>query len=328
MSERAIVVGAGVSGLSSALALSEAGYGVEIVTDRPTERTTSAVAGACWYPFHVGAYEPGWAERTYEWFVDLAGDPASGVTIATCREYFENPLTDEQIERDFWWRGLTGIDFQILPPAAARGENSCAAILQFTVPVIRMPDYLRWLTDRLTARGVEIHQRVVKRFDDLFDAGRVVVNCTALGSRELCGDESVFPAQGQVVVVKNWGLTEMSFGTGDEAWPIYLIPRGTDVVLGGTFRPGVWSEEADEVDAREIRARCAELDPRAAGAEVVGTRTGLRPCRRTGPRVEAERCEGGLVVHNYGHSGGGVTLSWGCAEEVVRLVQAHRFGIW
>jgi len=47
---------------------------------------------------------------------------------------------------------------------------------------------------------------------------------------------------------------------------------------------------------------------------------GLRPVRST-VRVEAERISPDrLLVHNYGHGGAGITLSWGCATEVVRLI--------
>jgi D-amino-acid oxidase len=37
-------------------------------------------------------------------------------------------------------------------------------------------------------------------------------------------------------------------------------------------------------------------------------------------RLEAEQRGGTRVVHCYGHGGAGVTLSWGCADEVVALV--------
>jgi D-amino-acid oxidase len=62
MAERALVVGCGVSGLTSAIALAEAGFQVTIWTRDLPPRTTSNVAGAIWYPYKV---EP--LERVAEW---------------------------------------------------------------------------------------------------------------------------------------------------------------------------------------------------------------------------------------------------------------------
>ena len=44
-----------------------------------------------------------------------------------------------------------------------------------------------------------------------------------------------------------------------------------------------------------------------------------RPFRAAGPRIEAERIGGKLVVHNYGHGGSGWSLSWGSAALVVPI---------
>ena len=50
-----------------------------------------------------------------------------------------------------------------------------------------------------------------------------------------------------------------------------------------------------------------------------GTIAGLRPFRPSGFRVAAEQVGRTTVVHNYGHGGCGVTLSWGTAERAVEL---------
>jgi D-amino-acid oxidase len=34
-----------------------------------------------------------------------------------------------------------------------------------------------------------------------------------------------------------------------------------------------------------------------------------------------EREPGTNIVHNYGHGGSGVSLSWGCAREAARVVE-------
>jgi D-amino-acid oxidase len=54
--------------------------------------------------------------------------------------------------------------------------------------------------------------------------------------------------------------------------------------------------------------------PELRDARVLRHKVGLRPAR---PAVRLER--DGDVVHCYGHGGAGVTLSWGCAEDVAAL---------
>lgn len=62
--------------------------------------------------------------------------------------------------------------------------------------------------------------------------------------------------------------------------------------------------------------------PRLEEARIVRAVTGLRPYRAGGPRLEVERAADKRVVHNYGHGGAGVTLSWGCAEAALDLLAA------
>jgi D-amino-acid oxidase len=61
------------------------------------------------------------------------------------------------------------------------------------------------------------------------------------------------------------------------------------------------------------------FDPSAPGACIAG----VRPYRNTSYRLDAETLSGKFIVHNYGHGGAGITLSWGCAAKVRDIVQNH-----
>ncbi|MCE2515219.1 MAG: FAD-binding oxidoreductase [Acidobacteria bacterium] len=75
----------------------------------------------------------------------------------------------------------------------------------------------------------------------------------------------------------------------------------------------------------------AERGPVLAPVDVAWDRiirrvVGLRPFRPAGFVLRAERQGEQLIVHNYGHGGGGITLSWGTAELAVREAEAGAVG--
>ena len=148
-----------------------------------------------------------------------------------------------------------------------------------------------------------------------------VVNCSGLAARALVGDDSVTPVRGQVVLLEQVGLEEWTLASKNESELTYVVPREKVVVVGGTAQEGAYEPRPDPAVAQQILARARAVVPELARATVVGHRVGLRPARPT-VRLEAEQVDDGTVVHCYGHGGAGVTLSWGCADDVAALVDA------
>lgn len=310
-----VVVGCGVIGLSVSVRLAEAGHDVRMLGRELPPHTTSSLAAAVWYPYRADPPDRvlGWGRRTLEIFEQLAGHPGTGVHIRETVELFRAPAPDP------WWSaavtGLRRCTAAELPPGYRDG-------LHFTNPVIEMPVYLGYLSRRFLAAGGRIEQQTVTSLAQAVPGARVVVNCTGIGARELAGDPAVTPIRGQIVVVANPGLERVLIDDDDPRGITYIVPRSSDCVLGGSAEVGNTSLRPEPRTARDILSRCIELEPRLAGAAVLAHRVGLRP-GRSEVRLDAERLPGGTpCVHNYGHGGAGVTLSWGCADDAVALVMA------
>ncbi|MET9119651.1 FAD-dependent oxidoreductase [Streptomyces longwoodensis] len=311
MSGGVIVVGGGVIGLTTAVVLAERGHRVRVWTREPAERTTSAVAGGLWWPYHIEPVESAraWALRSLEVYEELAARPdRTGVRLV------EGVLGEtDPAEVEGWAAGrLTGLR------AATAREYPRGGGLWARLPLVDMPAHLPWLRERLAAAGGTVEVRMV---GDLAEADApVVVNCSGLGARELAADPSVRPVRGQLVVVENPGVGTWLVSTDADGEPTYLLPQPGRLLLGGTAEEDAWSTEPDPAVAEAIVRRCAALRPEVAGARVLEHRVGLRPAR---PAVRLEHGtlpDGRPVVHHYGHGGAGVTVAWGCAEEAAGLV--------
>lgn len=72
------------------------------------------------------------------------------------------------------------------------------------------------------------------------------------------------------------------------------------------------------------RPRAVALAPvHVSFDRIIRTTVGLRPFRESGFVVRAERVDDRMLIHNYGHGGAGMSLSWGTAHLVADLALDH-----
>ena len=315
---RALVIGAGVNGLSCALALRAAGVEVQMCFERPVRETTSAISAAFWYPFSVGpeAEVEAWSRDALADFRRIeALDEAHGV-----REHRVIELFPDSVGAPGWREMLP--DLRLARPDELRAGRKAGWV--FTAPVVDTSVYLPWLEARAQAAGVRFETTRIEALDQALERCPVVINCSGLGARELANDPRVYPIRGELVRTASLDPNnEASFGVwlDEHADALrYIVPRSADTILGGTYEPEREDERLDPAAADEIVRGCSQLVPEIRASQQLEHRVGFRPARDE-VRLELERRHTGQIVHNYGHGGAGVTLSWGCARAVLALLE-------
>lgn len=111
------------------------------------------------------------------------------------------------------------------------------------------------------------------------------------------------------------------------AWSVTGCRAGSGLTMAPVPGPPQGKPELSPVPVPTYPIRLDTLPkqqplPDLSDGRIIRRVAGIRPHRRGSYRLEHEFVYGKHVVHNYGHGGAGVTLSWGSAEAAVDRLEA------
>lgn len=306
------IIGAGICGLSTAYTLVEKGYHVSLYARDFPPDTTSNRAAAFWFPYHIenDLRCIRWSQASYQKYLSLLHEPATGVSIKELHKVSKSSDAPADYWKDFIPAGTcSALDASEFPEEFQEGYA-------LQVPLIETQIFLPWLLDFLGDKGVKLIRREVKELSELTTEHDWVINCTGLGSRELCHDQSIYPIRGQVALLPPQANTPIFLY---EEQPFYIVPRKDATIIGGTFEENVWDTTPEPDTIQRLYQQAKNMFPVLAEHPVTGSWAGLRPFRKV---IRIEQEQGTNIIHNYGHGGSGFTLAWGCAEDIAAMLSS------
>lgn len=305
------IIGAGITGLTTAYQLLNKGCPITIYADAFAPDITSSKAAAFWFPYHIRNDERciRWSQASYEKYMRLAANPATGIS----QQRLLKMVKEEDAAAELSW-----IDF--MPENGCRSldakelKNGFRLGHEVQVPLIETQHFLPWLVAELKNKGVRFVQKRITDLNELTAEYSWVINCSGLGARELCDDTSIYPARGQVALAG--ARQDMPLFLCEEQ-PFYIVPRQDFTIIGGTYEEGEWDLNTEPETIQSLYRQAVGLFPELGNAPIIGSWSGLRPYRKM---IRVEKEAGKNIIHNYGHGGSGFTLAWGCAAEVAAMV--------
>src|SRR5664279_3087141 len=93
------IIGAGISGLATALLLQEQQHQVTIIAKDFTPNITSDRAAAFWFPYHIRNDERGinWCKRSYEAYKKFSENPDSGISMQKLLKVVRKGVQEQEI---------------------------------------------------------------------------------------------------------------------------------------------------------------------------------------------------------------------------------------
>ncbi|KAB0801162.1 hypothetical protein PPYR_05516 [Photinus pyralis] len=319
------IIGGGVVGLSTANVIQDSLKSlakITIYSENLSPNTTSDVAAGLWGPYLFFDTNPdqvlAWAKLTHKQFLNLwknGSASEAGISLQSVKSVSGAPHTPFTTHINFGEHPMTPAEVDEMGQLLNQQFQSGVTFVTLACEPMK---YLPYLLQRFLRNGGILKHQKVNSLDQLSHYD-LIVNCCGLGASSLIGDTQMKPVRGQIMRVKApWQFTSALVGS------VYIIPNLSFTILGGTSQVDDRDTTVRDADTAKIIKGCKDLMPAIENAEVIEHKVGIRPGR---VKVRLERETMSMngkqmpVIHNYGHGGCGITLSYGTAVSATELVK-------
>ncbi len=261
----AAVIGSGIMGLTTARLLQDAGWQVTIYTRDMLRHTTSNVGAGQWDPFSV--FTEGVASTDFEEqfkfaariahhaYQNLAG---ANYGIRFVENYF---LGHEPPEDSYALRELPELFASVADLEPHEHPFPVPYVRRIVTMLIEPATFLRRVRGDFYLAGGTFVVRDFRELSEVLSLPEpVIFNCTGLGAKALFDDEELTPIKGQLVFLPPDPAVDYATigGVSDLA---YMMPRRGEILLGGSYQIGDWTQHPEpEVTDRIIADNNAIFD--------------------------------------------------------------------
>lgn len=223
------------------------------------------------------------------------------------------------------------------------------------------PNYFTALNNHYKQNGGKIIQQKLSADDISQLPAPLIINCSGTGSASLFNDPVEEPiisrghilhkpgvpliknSDGEVISYNYTPQTSVYSDLDHQPCDVYCYPRKDGWVLGGSRQINQLDEKkwaqpekssTYDINGCTIPAQIIDLnhqilsqtyDLELTSSDDLTAKIGYRyiRSRKNGLRLQQEEKADKTIIHNYGHGGAGVTLSWGCALVIAKMIAAQ-----
>jgi len=157
MSKNVVIIGAGISGMSTAYLLADKGYHITIYPTAFSPDITSNKAAAFWFPYHIRNDKRGieWCNTSYRYYQAFTKNPDTGISMCQLLKVLRKGMVEEE---PIWKEFMPAGSYKVMDKDAI--DSSLDKVYDINVPLIETQIFLPWLQQQLVLKLKALEQQL------------------------------------------------------------------------------------------------------------------------------------------------------------------------